>query len=125
MIQLKETKIQQYELYASGVISRETYQRKKESLSRQIEYVEQEIEQQETHLKERGELCNTATNTIKLTESFSADDKISIDAVDNFIEVVYVYDPNRIEIVFRFEDFLRECIEQIDNQKEDGEATYL
>jgi len=125
VIQLKEAKIQQYELYASGVISRETYQRKKEALSRQIEYVEQEIEQQETRLIERGELCSTATNAIKLAESFSADDKITIDAVDNFIEVVYVYDPNRIEIVFRFEDFLRECSEQSNNQKEDSEAMYI
>ena len=115
--QLKEAKIQQYELYASGIVSREVYLRKKEALSRQIESVEQEIKQYETSMKDQDDLWNAATEAVNLTERFSEDDKISIDVVDSFVEVVYVYDPNRIEIVFRFEDFLSEWCENSDNHK--------
>ena len=42
-----------------------------------------------------------------LTQQHLDDDKISFDAVDDFIEAVYVYGPEKVEIVFRFEDQLQ------------------
>ena len=51
-----------------------------------------------------GEVVSEVT---MLTQQHLDDDKISFDAVDDFIEAVYVYGPEKVEIVFRFEDQLQ------------------
>lgn len=105
---LKEQKIRQYESYADGRTTKETYLRKKEILCEKIQHLEMLIKGQGTLLNVQNDRRNTADQLIQLTEKHADDEEISYEAVDAFIQDVYVYDSRRIEIVFRFEDKLQE-----------------
>ena len=105
---LKEQKIRQYEAYADGRTTKETYLKKKEMLCEKIERLEMQIKGQVSILGEQNDRLNTATQLLELTEKHAGADKITYEAVDAFIQDVYVYDPKHIEIVFRFEDELQE-----------------
>ena len=105
---LKEQKIRQYESYADGRTTKDAYLRKKQILCEKIEELERTIKGQETLLSEQKDRQNAAIHLIELTEKYADAEKITYEAVDAFIQDVYVYDPKRIEIVFRFEDELKE-----------------
>lgn len=105
---LKEQKVRQYEAYADGRTTKETYLKKKEMLCEKIERLEMQIKGQVSILGEQNDRLNTATELLELTEKHAGAEKITYEAVDAFIQDVYVYDPKHIEIVFRFEDELQE-----------------
>ena len=63
---------------------------------------------QSSILGEQNDRLNTATQLLELTEKHIVDEKITYKAVDAFIQDLFVYDPEHIEIVFRFEDVLQE-----------------
>lgn len=109
---LKEQKIRQYESYADGRTTKEAYLKKKEMLCEKIERLEMQIKGQVSILGEQNDRLNTATQLLELTEKHVGSEKITYEAVDAFIQDVYVYDPKHIEIVFRFEDELQEYFQR-------------
>lgn len=104
---LKEQKVRQYEAYADGRTTKEAYLRKKEAVCRRIDEVEKTVKSHEAVLSEQKDLLESVSEVTMLTQQHLDDDKISFDAVDDFIEAVYVYGPEKVEIVFRFEDQLQ------------------
>lgn len=110
---LKEEKIRQYELYANELITRDAYLRKKEILSADIARLEEEQTVQQDSLKTVKDLLMAADGVLELTEQYVNSEKITFEAVDAFIDTVYVYDPGRVEIIFRFGDELEKFLNGI------------
>jgi len=103
---LLEEKIRQYEFYASGIITKEAYLRKREDLCKQIDLVKEETERQTRIIEENEELLGKTSRAVKLSKKYSNQDPLPTEAIETFIEKVFVYDSKHIEIVFRFEDLL-------------------
>ena len=113
---LKEEKIHQYEFFANELISKETYLRKKESLDARIIWLEEEEKEQKESIKAASDLLQSAEGILELAGQYINNEVITYEAVDAFIDTVYVYDPKRVEIVFRFEDELGKFLRQLQMQ---------
>ena len=116
-IDLKQAeRVRQYVAYAEGLISVEKYLSVKEALTQEIEELKayalelREAEQADNHLEAAIRKLfggiEQALETGKLTRQMA----------EEFIDTVYIYDADHIEVVFTFEDLLK----QIANPDEGG-----
>lgn len=116
-IDLKQAeRVRQYVAYAEGLISVEKYLSMKEALTQEIEELKayalelREAEQADNHLEAASRKLfggiEQALETGKLTRQMA----------EEFIDTVYIYDADHIEVVFTFEDLLK----QITNPDEGG-----
>lgn len=64
-------------------------------------------------IKTVKDLLMTADGVLELTEQYVNSEKITFEAVDAFIDTVYVYDPGKVEIIFRFGDELEKFLNGI------------
>lgn len=110
---LKAEKIRQYELYANGTILKDQYLRKKSELIARIEKLESELKEQTAEYDYQSELLESATNMSAIVASLSGEKKLTRQMVNDLIENVYIYDPNRIEIVFQHEDEIARLVESL------------
>ena len=104
IVKLKAEKIRQYELYADGVTSKQQYLRKKTELSATLENLEQDCKAQAEEYDYQNELWESASTLSEMAKSFAGETKLSRQLVSAFIENAYIYDPKRVEIIFRHED---------------------
>lgn len=115
--QWKTEKLLQYELYADGCFSKEAYLKNKEDLTRKIASAEKrQSEIQEKH-NEQKELLEDAEHLAGLAKSFFGESELTYEIAQAFVENVYVYNLNRIEIVFRFEDEIRKIMQNVEEMK--------
>ena len=105
---LKEERIQLYELYAAGTISKDRYILKRSEISKQIEEAEKTLSNIIQGMNNEKELLNHSTDTNALVSRFSGADRLSRAIVKAFIETVYIYDTQHIEIVFTHSDILKQ-----------------
>ena len=110
---LKADKISLYESYAEGHISREQYISKKNQVVKLLEDLEKEVNSIE---KERDKIETELFDLKDLEEKvdeFIMDTKPTQEMFSTFIEAVYVYNENKIEIKFKFEDRIRKILEKV------------
>lgn len=110
---LKAEKIRQYEFYADGIITREHYIRKKSELIDLMEKLESDYKSTEEEFDRQSGLWESAANMNAIAKKFVGEQKLSRQMAEAFIENVYIYDPNRIEIVFQHEDEIAKLIESL------------
>lgn len=111
---LKAEKIRQYEFYAEGVINKDQYIKKKKELCGLIDKIEADRKAQIKEFDHQTELWESATELNTLTKSFAGEEKLSRKMVLAFIDNVYIYDPKRIEVVFRYEDEIEKLIKSLE-----------
>ncbi len=94
-------KMQFYEQHKQGIMDKEAYLSKKETLTEKVKNIEQEVSIIENKINE-----NTASghnlNTDKLKEAVSKGELV-LDWIDEVMDRIYVYDKDKVEIVWRFE----------------------
>lgn len=105
---LKAEKIRQYELYADGIISKERYLAKRQELCNLIDGLENNLSQLSEEMSGQKELMEKATESEKDVKKFSDTRRLTKQIVKAFIQAIYVYDLNHIEIVFIHEDVLKQ-----------------
>ena len=110
---LKEEKLRQYEFYADGLINKEQYIRKKKELCVQIEELEADCKVWSNEFDDQSDLWESATELNTLTKTFAGEERLTRKMVAAFIENVYVYDPERVEIVFQHEDEIARLVESL------------
>lgn len=95
------SKMQCYERHKQGIIEKEEYLSKRESLTQRAKNIEQEILIIEDKIQE-----NTASrhhlNVDKLREAV-AEGELVLDWINEVIDRIYVYDKDKVEIVWKFE----------------------
>ena len=117
---LKAEKIRQYEFYADGIITREQYIRKKSDLNDFMEKLESDCKARGEEFDYQSELWETASNMNAIAKKFAGEQKLSRPMVEAFIENVYIYDSNRIEIIFLHEDEIAKLIASLNGRKVTG-----
>lgn len=113
---LKAEKIRQYEFYADGIITKEYYIRKKSELNDFMEKLESDYKSREEEFDRQSGLWKSAANMNAIAKKFAGEQKLSRQMAEAFIENVYIYAPNRIEIVFRHEDEIAKLIEILNGE---------
>ncbi len=91
-----------------------TVHRKKKELCGLIDKIEAEKKEQTKEYDHQTELWESATELNTLTKSFAGEEKLSRKMVMAFVDNVYVYDPKRIEVVFRYEDVIEKLIKSLE-----------
>ena len=95
------SKMQCYERHKQGIMEKEEYLSKRESLTQRAKNIEQEISVIENKIRE-----NTASrhylNVDKLREAV-AKGELVLDWINEVIDRIYVYDKDKVEIVWKFE----------------------
>ena len=107
---LKAERVRQYEGYAQGLISKDTYLCKKEKLTEEIAQLESEMKDINSKEHSDGALLKEIENTVKKAEYVISSPVLTQYMVDQFIKNVYVFDYNRIEIVYKTEDLIERTI---------------
>lgn len=99
---LQVSKMQLYEKHKQGIVDKETYLSQKDILSNKIKSVEQEIDIIENKIKENTVLGHNINVDI-LKEAVSKGELI-LDWINEVIEKIYIYDKDKIEIIWKFEE---------------------
>ncbi len=100
---VKKLKARQYKQYVEGELSKEKFIDLKSKGDIKIEKLENEIEEVRSK-KQQGLINEEAT---KLIDVFLNSENLTNEMVKMFIETIYVYDENRIEIIWKFRDLFK------------------
>ena len=96
------SKIQCYERHKQGIIEKDEYLSKRESLIQRARDIKQEISVIEDKIQE-----NTASrhhlNVDKLKETVAGGELV-LDWINEVIDKIYVYDKDKVEIVWKFKE---------------------
>ena len=111
-------RVRQYVAYAEGLISLDKYLEIKEQLSQEIEALQRRMKSLQDQQMENRELAQESDSFFKAIEESMTEDKLTQAMVDAFIDTVYVYDPERIEVIFTFEDILAKMTEALGSRCE-------
>jgi hypothetical protein len=118
MEQLKAEKIRLYERYADQLITKEIYLQKKQEVSDRLMQLEK-LEKQKTEVvREQNEIIETADSLTNLARRFQSEKTLSGQMVQAFIDGVYVYHKDQIEIKFLFEDEFQKLVQCIEEYAE-------
>lgn len=105
----KAERIRQYEAYAEGVINRETYLTKKEELTDKIDSLQTALDRLRSLVEEDTAMTDAVSTINEKAEQSMVHDTLTKEMADAFIETVYVYDEQTIEVEFTFDDLLLEA----------------
>lgn len=79
-----------------------------------IENLENVQREENKLLEEQKDILDCANSLSSLAVSFKGEEKLTRKMVTAFIEAVYVFDPNRIEVAFLFEDEIRSLLMSVE-----------
>ena len=95
------SKMQCYERHKQGIIEKEEYISKRESLRQKAKNIEQEISIIEDKIQENT-VSRRHLNVDRLREAV-AKGELVLDWINEVIDRIYVYDKDKVEIVWKFE----------------------
>ena len=101
-------RVRQYVAYAEGQISREKYLLLKEALTQEIADLKVYVQELEEEAQADSGLEAASSKLLGSMEQALEEGKLTRQMVDEFIDTVYVYDADHIEVVFTFEDLLKQ-----------------
>ena len=96
------SKIQCYERHKQGIMEKEEYLSKREFLTQRVKNVEQEISIIEDKIQENT-VSRHHLNLDKLRETV-AKGELVLEWINEVIDRIYVYDKDKVEIVWKFEN---------------------
>lgn len=109
---LQAERIRQYEAYADGVITKEVFQTKKDKIGEAIREKQDEIDRVNGILEEADEIRSGVEEIAEEGDRLVPDRGLTREMAEAFIDRIYVYDKDRIEVVFKSEDVLNKALER-------------
>ena len=119
---LREERIRQYEAYAEGMTDRECYLKVKKELNQKIDKIQEKYERLLTITTEDGELMKEIQVVKQESEQAEVFDKMTRHIAETFIDEVIIYDAEKIEIRFLFDDLIAEMTEKIEREEKEDVA---
>ena len=118
---LKAKRIHLYESYAEGLLSKEAYLRKKEEMTEEIDGLQKKKDFVAAAISEQDSLLSRVEVISDQSAEILETRKLTTEIVDTYIDRVVIYDPKHIEVIFTFDDLLREAGEKVNKlQSEKG-----
>ena len=115
---LKAERIRQYEAYAEGVVDRESYLRNKKELNEKIEKVQTKYEQIQAVTTAEDDLMKDVKTVEKNAEEVNILKRMTRNIAEIFVEEITIYDSEKIEVKFVFDDLLVDMANRIEKKKE-------
>lgn len=109
-LQLKKTRF--YEQYAEGAMSKEEYLVKRDSVKRDIQKLMNKRVAALQPLSAKTEIHQDAERYINLEKLRNKESSLSREEVDVFIDKVYIYDEEHIEVQFKFDDLINQMLRE-------------
>ena len=119
---LREERIRQYEAYAEGMTDQECYLKVKKDLNQKIDKIQEKYERLLTITTEDGELMKEIQVVKQEAEQAEVFDKMTRHIAETFIDEVIIYDAEKIEIRFLFDDLIAEMTEKIEREEKEDVA---
>ena len=116
--ELKAERIRQYEAYAEGVVDRESYLRNKKELNEKIEKVQTKYEQIQAVTTAEDDLMKDVKTVEKNAEEVNILKRMTRNIAEIFVEEITIYDSEKIEVKFVFDDLLVDMANRIEKKKE-------
>lgn len=116
---LKAERIRQYEAYAEGVVNQETYLKNKKDLNEKIEIIQDKYEQIQEVTSVEDDLMKDIRTVEKNAEEVNILKKMTRHIAETFVEEITIYDSEKIEIRFVFDDLLIGMADRIKKKTED------
>lgn len=110
---LKAEKLRQYEAYAEGILSKEEYIRKKEQIAQKISSTQQEVTERTDALQSELEVTQSVEALMETSSHYEDEPRLTQELSDIYVDTVFVYDTERVEIVLNNEDVIRGIIDRI------------
>ena len=110
---LKAEKLRQYEAYAEGILSKEEYIRKKEQIAKKISSTQQEVMEKTDALQSELEVTQSVEALMETSSHYEDEPRLTQELSDIYVDTVFVYDTERVEIVLNNEDVIRGIIDRI------------
>lgn len=107
---LQAERIRQYEAYADGVITKEVFQTKKDKIGEAIREKQNKIDEVTGILEEADEIRSGIEKISEEGDRLVTDRGLTREMAEAFIDRIYVYDKDRIEVVFKSEDILNKAL---------------
>ena len=118
---LKAKRIHLYESYAERLLSKEAYLRKKEEMTEEIDGLQKKKDLVAAAISEQDSLLSRVEVISDQSAEILETRKLTTEIVDTYIDRVVIYDPKHIEVIFTFDDLLREAGEKVNKlQSEKG-----
>ena len=119
---IKAERVCSYENYASGHLSKDAYILRKSELSEEIDKLNMRLAFLHGETTSEDDIFREVSEIREKTEQTMVFEKLTRAAVQTFIDVVYVYDIEHIEIKFVFDDVIERVVKYIEQHKnENGE----
>lgn len=119
---VKAERVRAYENYASGHLSKDAYILRKGELSEEIDKLNMRLAFLHGETTSEDDIFREVSEIREKTEQTMVFEKLTRAAVQTFIDVVYVYDIEHIEIKFVFDDVIERVAKYIEQHKnENGE----
>ena len=107
---LQAERIRQYEAYADGVITKEVFQTKKDKIGEAIREKQNKIDEVTGILEEADEIRSGIEEISEEGDRLVTGRGLTREMAEAFIDRIYVYDKDRIEVVFKSEDILNKAL---------------
>lgn len=115
--QVQAEQVRQYEAYADGVISREQYIKKKQELSRKATELQTALDLADGIKEEEENNSDALKEIADQGQTLCSSGRLTREMVYAFIEKVYVYDTNKVEVVFQCEDVILAALDQYEERR--------
>lgn len=105
--QLKGVKLRWYEKYTSGDISKEEYLKAKSEADVKIRETDEAIRKAHDRMQQLESECPCSDEKLEaVCDVYSKSEKLTYELAHVFISVIYVHSDNRVEIEWKFKDFI-------------------
>lgn len=103
---LKAERIRQYEAYAENIITKEVHLKSKAELAAEIDRITAICTQAQEMLHTENELAEQISKTCDSADALGVDANMTREIAEAFVDTVYIYDDERIEVKFLFDNLL-------------------
>ena len=107
--QLKTAKLRLYEKYAGGEIGREEYRKAKAETDAKLAETAEKLTETESRMAQlEAEREHSDDGLTEACRTFRQSERLTYEMAHAFIKAIYVYPDDRVEIEWKFKDFLME-----------------
>ncbi len=113
----KKAKLNLFTSYSEEIITKDEYLELKEHYTNEIQKIENNISSIQNELESLSETIVKQNKFVEHFKKYGDVDHLTRSMLTELVDEIIVYDKNRIEITFNFEDIFKKTVEFVENSK--------